>query len=113
MDFLEILKIIAALGTIATGLLAFFKPDAASGFIGLTANGVRGVSEMRSIFGGLFIALGLLPFFLGEPAYLVLGYSYLGIAVARAISIVFDKSYAQSNLISLVVEIVFGVILIL
>lgn len=113
MDFLMVLKFIAALGTVATGLLAFIKPSATYAFIGLNAEGVRGVSEIRSIFGGLFIALGLIPFFIGAPAYLVLGIAYLGIALARAVSIIFDKSYASSNLISLVVEIVFGLILVL
>jgi hypothetical protein len=43
----------------------------------------------------------------------MLGVSYLAIAAARSLSIVFDKSYAQSNLISLVTEIVLGVILVL
>lgn len=113
MDILLVLKIIAALATAATGLLAFVKPDATYGFIGLTANGVRGVSEIRAIFGGLFIALGVTPLVLGAPAYLMLGIGYLVIAVARAFSIVFDKSYAQSNIISLVIEIVFGAILVI
>ncbi len=113
MDILMILKIIAALATIATGLLALVKPSAAYGFTGLTAEGVRGLSEFRSIFGGLFIGLGASPLFLGEIAYQMLGFGYLAIAAARAFSIVFDKSYARSNLISLGVEIVLGVILIL
>jgi hypothetical protein len=108
-----VLKIIAALATAATGLLAFFKPNAVYGFIGLNANGVRGVSEIRAIFGGLFIALGLAPLFLGETAYLMLGIGYLAIALARTFSIVFDKSYAQSNIISLIIEIVLGAILVL
>lgn len=113
MNLLIYLQYIAALGTVLTGLFAFFKPAATYSFIGLKAEGVRGISEIRSIFGGLFIALGLVPFFMGAPAYLVLGIAYLGIALARAISILFDKSYASSNLISLVVEIVFGLILVL
>lgn len=113
VDILSVLKIIAALGTAATGLLAFSKPDAIYGFIGLNANGVRGVSEIRAIFGGLFIALGVLPFVMGTPAYAFLGILYLAIAVARAISIVIDKSYAQSNIISLVIEIVFGAVLVI
>ena len=113
MNILMILQIIAALATVATGLLALIKPTAAYGFTGLSAAGVRGVSEIRSIFGGLFIALGLAPFFLGAAAYQVLGISYLGIAIARAFSILFDKSYAQSNIISLVIEIVLGVILVI
>ena len=109
MDILLVLKMIAALATAATGLLAFVKPDAVYGFTGLTVSGARGVSEVRAIFGGLFIALGLAPILLGQ--YRVLGYSYLAIAVTRAISIILDKSYAQSNWISLAIEVVFGVIL--
>ena len=113
MNILMVLKIIAALVTAATGLLAFIKPDATYGFIGLNANGVRGVSEIRSIFGGMFIALGIVPLFLGPVAYQMLGITYLAIAAVRAFSIVFDKSYAQSNLISLVIEIVLGAILVI
>ena len=108
-----VLKIIAVLATAATGLLAVDKPAAVYGFTGLNANGVRGVSEIRAIFGGLLIGLGLAPLFLGTPAYQMLGIGYLAIAAARTFSILFDKSYAQSNLISLVIETVLGVILII
>jgi hypothetical protein len=113
MNVLAILKIVAALATAATGLLALLKPASTYGFIGLTASSVRGVSEIRAIFGGLFIALGLVPLFLGTPAYLMLGIGYLAIAVARTFSILFDRSYAQSNIISLAIEIVFGVLLVI
>ncbi|MFN2109143.1 MAG: DUF4345 family protein [Anaerolineae bacterium] len=112
MNIGMVLKIVAALGTAATGLLALVKPSAAYGFTGLKAEGARGVSEMRAIFGGLFIALGIAPLFLGATAYQMLGIAYLAIAVVRAFSIVFDKSYARSNIISLVIEIVFGTFLI-
>jgi len=113
MDFWMVLKMIASLATAATGLLAFVKPAATYGFIGLNPNGVRGVSEIRAIFGGLFIALGLTPLFLGAGAYQMLGIAYLAIAAARLFSIVFDKSYAKSNLISLAIEIVLGAILVI
>jgi hypothetical protein len=89
------------------------KPDAVYGFTGLEANGVRGISEIRSIFGGLFIGLGIAPFILGLPAYKMLGIAYLAIAIARVVSIVIDKSYAQSNWISLAIEIVLGLILVI
>lgn len=113
MNILSILQIIAALATVATGLLAFIKPSAAAGFTGLTAPAPRGTSEIRAIFGGMFIALGLVPFFLGPPAYLILGITYLAIAAARLFSIIIDKSYARSNWISLGIEIVLGVILVI
>ncbi len=113
MDILNILQIISAGATLVTGLLCLVKPAAVVGFIGLSPIGVRGISEIRSIFGGLFIALGLAPFWLGTPAYQMLGIGYLAIAAARAVSIVFDKSYAQSNIISLVTEIILGAILVM
>lgn len=113
LDILNILKIIAALGTIATGALALVKPQAVQGFTGLSISGPRGVSEVRSIFGGLFIALGLAPFFLGAAAFHMLGWGYLGIAVVRLFSIFLDQSKEQSNIISLVIEIIFGILLVL
>jgi hypothetical protein len=113
MNILLILKVIAALATAATGVLALVKPEATYGFIGLTASSVRGVSEIRAVFGGLFIALGLVPLFFGLTAYRMLGFGYLAIAVARTFSIVFDKSFAQSNWISLAIEVVFGIILVI
>lgn len=112
MAVLSILKVIAAVATAATGLLALVKPDAVYGFTGLVASGARGVSEIRSIFGGLFIALGIAPLFLGATAYRMLGIGYLAIAVARVFSMFFDKSFDNSNIISLVIEIVLGVILV-
>lgn len=113
MDFLTVLKLIAALLTTATGLLGLFRPAAVYGFIGLSAGGPRGVSEIRAIFGGLFIGLGIGAFILGAPAYRMLGLAYLSIAAARAFSMVYDRSYEKSNLISLVTEMILGIILIL
>lgn len=113
MNILNILKIIAALATAGTGLLALVKPTSVYGFTGLVAEGARGISEIRAIFGGLFIALGIAPFIFGQTAYQVLGAGYLTIAIVRLVSIFIDHSTASSNLISLAIEILFGVILIL
>jgi hypothetical protein len=113
MNLLMILKIIVSLATAATGLLALVKPTAVYGFTGLIAEGPRGISEIRAIFGGLFIALGIAPFIFGDVAYQVLGVGYLAIAAVRLVSIFIDQSTASSNLISLGIEIVFGLILIL
>lgn len=112
MIVLNILKIIAALGTVGTGILALVKPTAVYGFTGLIAEGPRGISEIRAIFGGLFIALGAAPFIFGETGYRILGLGYLAIALVRLVSIFLDHSTASSNWISLAIEIVFGVILI-
>jgi hypothetical protein len=114
MNILRILQIIAVIGTILTGMLSLFWPKMAEGFTGLTAPGGRGITEIRSVLGGLFIGLGIAVFLLGtRETYQMLGVMYLAIGAVRAVSMVTDKSIEQSNIISLVVEIIFGIILVL
>jgi len=114
MNLLQILQIIVALATILTGLFALLRPLAVQGFTGLRAEGGRGVTEIRAVLGGFFIALGLAPLLLNEPAaYRMLGIAYVGVAAVRAVSILLDRSFERSNLISLVVEVVAGVVLVL
>jgi hypothetical protein len=114
MTLLEIVQIVAAVLTLATGAVSLLWPRSVLGFTGLAVPGPRGVSEIRSILGGGFVGLGAAPLILGEPAaYRMLGITYLIIGVARAASIVIDHSTERSNLISLGVEIILGVLLIL
>ena len=111
---LRILQIIAAVGTIGTGVVSLFWPRSVTGFTGLSPQGPRGITEIRAVLGGFFVALGLTPLVLDAPAaYQMLGITYLGVAVVRAISMIVDKSVERSNVISVVVEIIFGVILVL
>jgi hypothetical protein len=114
MDILQILKIVAALATVATGCISLVRPRSIRGFTGLEAAGPRGITEIRAVLGGLFIGLGLAPFLLAAPqAYQVLGIAYLAIGAVRAVSMVFDRSVMSSNTVSLAVEIVFGILLVL
>lgn len=114
MEILDILKVVMAIGTIATGLISLVRPRSVMGFTGLVVQGARGITEIRAILGGTFVGLGLAPLLLNVPeAYQMLGIVYLAIAVARIAGLVFDRSTEGSNLVSLAVEIVAGVILIL
>jgi hypothetical protein len=113
MTVLQILQIVAALATAATGLFSMLAPTKITGFTGLQPVGGRGITELRAVLGALFIALGVAPLFLGAPAYLMLGIGYLAIGAVRAVSMFVDRSVVQSNVISLITEIVLGVILIL
>lgn len=109
---IQILQIIAAIATILTGLVSLLKPESVTGFTGLHPEDGRGITEIRAVLGGFFIALGAAPLILNSPvAYTMLGIAYLGIAAVRGISMFVDKSVVQSNIISLVVEIIFGIIL--
>ena len=111
---LRVLQIIAAVGTIVTGLVSLFWPLAVRGFTGLAPEGRRGITEIRAVLGAFFVALGAAPLILNDPvAYRMLGIAYLAVAVVRAISMFVDDSVMSSNLISLGVEVVFGIILVL
>ncbi len=111
---IKILQLIAVIATILTGLVSLINPLGVQGFTGLTAPGGRGITEIRSILGGLFIGLGIAVFLLGtRETYQMLGIMYLAIGVVRFVSIFLDKSSTQSNWISFAVEIIFGVILLL
>jgi hypothetical protein len=114
MTIIKILQIVAVIGTIGTGLLSMLWPRSVFGFTGLAAPGPRGITEIRSVLGGLFIGLGIAVIILGtREVYQMLGIMYFAIGAVRAVSMIVDKSTEQSNVISLIVEIVFGVILVL
>jgi len=110
---IQILQIIGCVLTAAIGAFSVFAPERIEGFTGLSAQSGRGKTEIRSVVGGVFLALGVIPFFLGDVAFKVLGITYLVIGAIRLPSIFIDKSGTQSNWISLVSEIVLGVIFIL
>ena len=67
MDILQILKVVCALATVATGGISLIAPRSIKGFTGLEATGPRGITEIRAVMGGLFIGLGLAPFLLAVP----------------------------------------------
>lgn len=114
MTLLKILQFTAVILTIVTGLISLLAPRSVFGFTGLTAESGRGITEIRSILGGLFIGLGIAVFLLAtRETYQMLGIMYLAIAAVRLVSIFVDKSSVQSNWISFAAEIVLGVILVL
>jgi hypothetical protein len=111
---IKTLQLIAVIATILTGVVSLINPLSVQGFTGLTAPGGRGITEIRSILGGLFIGLGIAVFLLGtRETYQMLGIMYLAIGVVRLVSIFLDKSSVQSNWTSLVLEFIFGIILVL
>jgi len=114
MSIIQILQIIAALGTILTGAVSLFWPSKVQGFTGLSANGGRGITEIRTILGALFIGLGAAALYFNMPqTYQMLGITYLAMTIVRGISIFVDKSTEASNIISVVAELAFGIILVL
>ncbi|UCF27032.1 MAG: hypothetical protein JSW42_10325 [Chloroflexota bacterium] len=114
MTALEILKIAVAIATILTGAVSLFWPLKVRGFTGLEVSGGRGITEIRAVLGGFFVGLGAAVIILNDPAaYMTLGIAYLVVAGVRAISMFVDKSVERSNVISVITEVVFGVVLVL
>lgn len=112
--FLQILKITAAVATIATGLISLIWPLRVPGFTGLDPQGGRGISEIRTILGALFIGFGAAVIYFNLPqTYAVLGITYLVMALVRGVSILIDKAPDNSNIISFGVELILGIILVL
>jgi hypothetical protein len=111
---LQTLKIISAIATILTGVVSLFWPLKVQGFTGVEANGGRGITEIRTILGALFVGLGAAVLYINLPeAFLILGITYLAMAVVRGISMFVDNSVNSSNIISLVAELAFGIILVI
>ena len=112
--FLQVLKIIAAVATILTGVVSVFWPMKVPGFTGLEPQGGRGISEIRTILGALFIGLGAGVLYFNSPQpYIVLGITYLAMALVRGISIFVDRSPVSSNITSFFVELALGIILVI
>jgi hypothetical protein len=113
MNLLNILQLLAVIATILTGFVSLIWPRKVQGFTGLSAPGGRGITEIRTILGGVFIGLGIAVFVLNTPeTYKMLGIIYATLGAVRAISMVVDKSIESSNIISLVAEIILAVILV-
>ena len=112
--FLLTLKYIAAVATILTGVVSLIWPRKVLGFTGLDVNGGRGVTEIRTILGALFVGFGAAVLYVNMPeTYQVLGITYLVMALVRGVSMFVDKSVVSSNVISLGAEILLGIILVL
>jgi hypothetical protein len=111
---LQYLRYFIGIATIITGAVSMFWPLKVLGFTGLAVEGGRGITEIRTILGALFVGLGAAALYFNKPEpYQMLGITYLTMGVVRAISIVVDKSAVSSNIISVVVELVFGILLML
>ncbi len=114
MLLIKILQYIAVIVTLLTGLYSLIRPRAIKGFTGLEASSPRATTEIRSVMGGTFVGLGLAALLLPtREVFMTLAIVYAAIAVIRAISMVLDRSVVQSNIISLITEVVLVIILVL
>ncbi len=111
---ISVLQFIAIIVTIAIGLFSLLAPTRIEGFTGIKSIGGRGVAEIRAVFGGVFIGMGIAALLLDKSiAYPMFGIIYLTLGLIRVVTVFLDKSRESSNLISIASELVFGVLFLL
>jgi len=99
------LAYIGAAVSILAGTLGLFWPRQVSKTIGLGLPSQLAISEFRATYGGLFIGAGLAVLIIGSSdAAKVLGAAWAGAFVARAVSVVIDRSRSKENVAGLVIE---------
>jgi hypothetical protein len=105
---------IGAVLSVLAGVMGLLWPRPVSARIGLALPSALGVSEFRATYGGLFIGAGAAVLFSGSAtAATVLGAAWGGAFVARALSVVIDRSRSKDNVAGLVIEAVMAALLLL
>lgn len=80
------------------GLGALMRPTSL-GAIGISADSALGTSEIRSVFGGMFVALGVACLITREPVVFgVVGAAWLADVAVRVVSVVVDRVPARQAL---------------
>ena len=89
----DILTLVATLLTIVFGLFGFVAPRYTAAALDLAPTAsTMGLSEMRASVGGLFVVAGLAALWLDEPlAYAMIGFAFVGAALGRILSLIFDR----------------------
>jgi hypothetical protein len=101
--------LIAPILSLAMGLVALVFPETFARQTGLTADGPLGRSELRAVFGGVFIGIGLACVLLGSTAaHLVGAAAFLGGATAKLLSAALERGVLPAALPGLLVDLVLG-----
>jgi hypothetical protein len=101
--------LIAPVLTVVMGIVACLAPEAFARQTGLAADGPLGRSELRAVFGGVFIGIGLVTLALVSPAaHLVGAAAFLGGAAAKVASAVLERGVLPAALPGLLVDLLLG-----
>lgn len=100
--------------TVLAGVMGLLWPRPVSARIGLALPSRLGVSEVRATYGGLFVGAGGAVLLSGSTtAATVLGAAWGGAFVARALSVVIDRSRSKENAAGLAIEATMAALLLL
>lgn len=95
--------------SLAMGLVALAAPEAFAQRTGLVADGPLGRSELRALFGGVFVGIGLAALLLASPAaHLVGAAAFLGGAAAKLVSAALERGVLPAALPGLLIDLALG-----
>lgn len=101
----EIVNMVGALVTLGMGGLGLLAPNMAAKLVRLAPTSPGGFAEFRATYGGVFVALGVVPLIWPEPGlFLVAGLAWAGAAVGRLLSMAIDGAHFKFNSLSVVFE---------
>ena len=98
------------------GLWCFFDPGTLAGSAGVEATTPTGVTELRAMYGGLQMSIGLLAaagfarVSARRPALLALAFLAGGLAVSRLIGAILDDSFSAYTTGAVIFELVAALI---
>jgi hypothetical protein len=102
---------IAALAVLVLGVIVAVKPDAVER-VGVRAVTPLGRTELRAVFGGMFVAMGAACLVTANPyAYLTAGAMWLGDAFVRVFAIFADRPKPAEGLAVLATGAAIGALL--
>ena len=108
MTLAQVPSSIAALAVLALGLIVTFKPDALEK-VGVTAVSAIGRTELRAVFGGMFLAMAGVCLVTRHPyAFLTAGSMWLGDVAVRAFAVFADRPKPAEGLTVLAIGSVVG-----
>ena len=107
------LNFAGALITILFGLWALIQPKKFSKMLSLVPYKKRGLTEIRTTYGGLMLGLSIFTAInQSKILYHCLGYGWLGAGIIRVVSMfLIDKSYSKKNLSFALIELIVSVLL--
>lgn len=91
MQWESLPALVASAVMVLFGIGALLRP-ASLEWVGIRATSPLGRSEVRAVFGGMFVALGAACLLTGEPiVFAVVGGAWLADVAVRSVSVVLDR----------------------
>jgi hypothetical protein len=114
MNLITLFHIYAVVIIIKNGLFSALKLRMIKNRIGMETSSPRAITEIRAVWGGLYLGMGIAGSVFPIPeVYKLIGITYLVSNAIRGISLAIDKSIDRVNLQSISYEIILAIFLFL